>query len=367
MKYYNVKITEEEKKRLCEILGITSGNFNLTSGIFRVTSKEAVNMLAEKFNIDNVNWSSYEEFKNGATISHRKNHNSAEDSCIEDVETERPSSYEWTLEERCKFIGNNPKVGSIVRIKKESETIHVLITKIASDGTHTGYKMILGTTGYSPEMGDIILEKYKDVVYRNLTYKAKVIVSTEEITQIKRKNFLFAAGGLVVGRILNDEVLKQILKRENKELEIETEAETPEIKELHVEETNESIFEDQVETKTGEEATTVAEKEGNMLKENSFEEYVKGVSSAEELIDKMNLNGTVLSSAIRICVHNKSSNMKKLLPILQKQYSEKKMTQNSFKNQMNNEMTKWCEKSKYFLKEETVSYFLRVIVKEMNC
>ena len=277
---------------------------------------------------------------------------------------------DWTLNERKAFIGKKAKVGTIVRVKAE-KVIHVLITEV-SEKYLKGYKIILGTSGYNPEAGDIILEKNKDVVYQNLTYKAKVTLTKELMTDLRRQDFIYSCGGLVVGRICNDELFQQILQR-NKVKEVEKDAEekkaeekVPEIR--HDADDCINPIKEEVKEFSGETekpTPTVLANEENEQNEllPAFEEYIESKSS-EEVIASMNLHGTILAEAIGICMKNKSFNMKKLLPILQKNNEEKRMTQTAIKGQMNSEFAKWCETKTFSLSEESVSYLLKLIVKK---
>lgn len=366
---FNVKVSEEDRKRLCEILGITAGLLNLSNGVIRVNSKEAVELLAQKFNIDNVNWESYENFQNGVRNPSKK----TEIEITQDTEREQRMLQisDWTLEERKRFIGKKAKEGTIVRVKLSHEIIHVLITDVSATYLK-GYKMILGTGGYDPESGDIILEKNKDVVYQNLTYKAKVIVTTELMADLRRQDFLYGYGGLVVGRICNEELLQQILQRNKvKETAAKPEEKVPEEKIPNIGPITEvpTIHNDEKPEDTPNESEkktqvdlTIAEDEKNGLLP-AFEEYVVSKSS-EEVITAMNLEGSILAEAIRICMTSKSFNMKKLLPVLQKNYAEKRMTQTAIKCQMNYELAEWCEKKQFSLSEENVSYLLKLLVKK---
>lgn len=346
MRYiYNVKITDENLKQLQEILGITRGILNIDKGVFRVELKEEVETLAEKFNIDNVNWKPFDEFQNGTSQV-------SDDAADELLEENLKKSSEYTLAERIQILGSKVKPGSIVRVKTCSGTIHVVITK-ASKEEYQGYKMALDPEHYNQDT-EIILEKGKDVLYRNLTYRALVRVVPEYITSIQKKDFVFGAGGLIVGRVINKEKLNDILNMENPAKPTVTEDEQ---NQLETEEVLDKM------APAGENESL---EDGNVEEKPPFEDFLKEVNSPEELVQKANLEGTLLATALNLCIESKNSNMKKLLPMLQAKSSNKKMTQNALKNQMNEEMEDWCETIQYSLKEETVTYFLRIVSKRFK-
>lgn len=350
MKVNNVKISSEDLEVLRKLLGVKRGILNFENGVFRVFSNEEVYALSERFTIDNVNWKPFDEFnKTGETLQENsaKNEEGEEGSekkmpeAPEEDGREQKKASEYSIEERNEIIGIKIKQGSIVRIKVSEKTIHLLITKTSKE-EYQGYKMVLGTEGYNPDT-DVLLKKGEDVIYRNLTYKALVRVTSELITGVTKGDFIYGQAGLIVGRVINKEKLETILNMQSSSIDRE---------------------EPMVQSQLSQEIAT--EDSPSEPEKPALEDYLDKAGSLEEFLGQTGLIGTVLETAIKLCIENKHSNMKKLLPMLQEKAQNKRLTQNALKSQMNDELAKWCENSEYSIKEETVAYLLKLTVKRFK-
>ena len=63
MKLNNVKVSSKDLEMLRKFFGVKGGGLNFENGVFRVSSEEEVFALAERFEIENVNWVSLDDFK----------------------------------------------------------------------------------------------------------------------------------------------------------------------------------------------------------------------------------------------------------------------------------------------------------------
>lgn len=416
MKLNNVKVSSKDLEMLRKFFGVKGGGLNLENGVFRVSSEEEVFALAERFEIENVNWVSLDDFKTkcqssekmpaGENLSTQSDKTSlqyaessadkkqgstqqsdeSQDSKISEVSVKRKAS-EYSLEERLKIIGTRIKIGSILRIKGTEKVIHVLITKVSSEG-YQGRKLRLNVEGYNPDTEEI-LKKGEEVIYKNLTYKALITVTEELIVGITNQNLFWPQGGPIVGRLISEEKIKKILampktkvtdhetllkgakgkvtsagKTEDKEgvsgtPNLET-SKTQKIK--GQERIPESVSKVPEKLVCEVEETVSGEDEAEKI---SVEECLEKANSLEEFLTDVNLKDTLLEHAIKLSVESRHANMKKLLPMLQESLSSKKLTQNAFKNQMNEELENWC-KNGYALKEGTVTYLLKVTVKKFK-
>lgn len=360
MKFKNVKVSQKDLEAIRKFLGVNVGILNIERGVFRVSSDEDVMALSEKFDIENVDWKSFGDFKKeldskkqnvsdgNSGVSEKVSEGEAPE-CDKEVdktkaEHDKKKPGEYTLEERNQIIGTKIKKGSIVRAKLSDETIHIIISKISEQGFQ-GYKIVLGTDGYDSK-SRVLLRKGEDVVYRNLTYKALVQVTRELITGLTKKDFVYGRAGLIVGKVINQKKLQEILNQEESK---EVLAKTSELG---------PVCDDQVLSKEKKEVENASPKK--------FEEHLSQIDSLDEFLSQTGLIGTVLEKAIRICVENKSSNMKKLLPLLQKSLPKCKSTQNALKNQMNDEFSIWREKTGYLVNGDAVTGFLKAIVKRFK-
>lgn len=286
---YNVKLTQEALEQIKELTGIRKGVLNFQTGVLRLSPKSDVEEVSKLYGIDNINNKPYVDFN---------------------------PQPEMSLEERRLIIGNKVQIGSIVRVRSEGIVYHIVITSVEGNW-YEGAKIILSATGYDAE-NEVLLTKGKDVIYRNLTYKEKVRVLSDSIYGLKEENIIRGAAGKIVGKVVDEEVMQQIINL--------------------------------VSTK-------------KKAKSIHFETAVKEAESYDELLESLRISDNILSQAIAICVYTKRFGMKRLIPMLQQEHLSEGLTQNAIKNLLTQEFTFWYERENVKMDEYTVSYFLKVIVK----
>ncbi len=406
MKLINVKISPKDLEVLRRVFGVKGGGLNFENGVFRVSSYEEVITLSEMFEIENVNWQSFDEFKkqynssdesSGKEQSGKKSlkENGGEAkkpeereviSAEENKENTTTKTSEYSLEERKKIVGKRVKIGSIVRVKRDKKVVHVLITKVSSEG-YQGRKLRLNIDGYNPDKEET-LEKGEEVIYKNLTYKKLITVTPELIIEIKNKDIFCYQGDPIVGiliseekknKILNmpkdfvtncEEMLSGKLTEEASEAKVGSECavETPSSETTQAAEDEQQEPELESASAEHEELECAAEKNlscEDEAEKTTVEECLEKSDLLEKFLLQTGLKGTLLELAIRLSVEDKHANMKKLLPMLQANVSNKRLTQNALKNQMNDELKELCQKG-YSLKEETVTYLLKLTVKKFK-
>lgn len=234
---------------------------------------------------------------------------------------------EMSLEERRHIIGKKVQVGSIVRVKIDDTVQHIVIVSVEGSW-YEGAKIILTSEGYDPE-NEVLIKKGDDVIYRNLTYKNKVRVLNDTICGLKEENFICEAGK-ITGRIVNEATMERII--------------------------------DLVKRRKGESVPEMKKE----TTQKTFEEVVQEVTSLDELVKALNLSDGFLKNAICISVSAGNSNMKKLLPVLQRENLSERLSQNAIKNVLTQEFCAWQEKENASMKDCCVSYFLKVIVKKLK-
>lgn len=302
--YYHVKLSENAISQIREKVGIESGQLNLKTGVITVNSPKKIEDIAKLYGINNVNNKPYES-------------------------SETLTMLQQVGEEKRSLIGKKVEIGSIVRIRKDDEIHHIVIVSI--DGMFFEGARILLTAENYDQVNEVLIKKGEDVIYRNSTYKDKVRVLTEHFFEFKEEDFIRGSGGKIVGRIINEDTIQKIIN-------LAKDLKTPE----------------------------EPEKAENVATEVCFEEIIENTKGYNELVETLNLPEGLLKKAVCISIENGHSNMKKLLPILQKEYSGEKLSQNAIKNLLMQEFRTWCEKQKIAMKESSVSYFLKLIVKKFK-
>lgn len=132
--------------------------------------------------------------------------NIAEIMEIEDFKTEIKKSSKFS---------SKLDIGSIARIRdKEGQCIHVVIIKINKDN-YVAAKMDLGI-----ENKGIILEKEKDVIYKNITYKTYTTILYKFYNNLVVDDFLDSHNP-AVGKVINTKKLDQIIEKYSHELTLE--------------------------------------------------------------------------------------------------------------------------------------------------
>ncbi len=319
---YNVKLSNNAIENLRNLIcGLSDGKINLTTGVIQVESKEDVQKIAQKFGIDNVNYKPYKQF-------------------IGEVA-------ETTLEERNQIIGYNLEVGSVIRLRGEHKTVHAVITAV-NGKKYTAAQLVLSkATPKADGTAIVYLEKGKDIVYRNMTYSDVVTLTSKMFYDLQWRDFIKGSGGMIVGKVTNLKVINQISdcsqNNGNKEKE-----EAPSHEEPAAQPDN---------------AHDDGKKEGiNFLR--SIEES----ETLDELFDKLGVASDILKAAATECIETGRSNLKKLIPVLQAKYEKAygRLSQSAIKNKMNDEVQEWCESHNVDMEENSVSYFLKAIVKGLK-
>lgn len=216
------------------------------------------------------------------------------------------------------LIGYTIEIGSIMRVMKNDLLIHMVVTKI-SRGWYQGLKVKI-----KPEEleGCVVnLSKAKDVVYAMPTgYPQYVGVSKELIKGIRKENCV-GSEGYIVGKVLNKNLLKIILKAAKMENTIQ-----------NIYESNEIVFED-----------LLVEAEGR-----------------EEVLSRLKLDRfSILKKAVIAAMERKDGSMKAVLEELQKDYP--KMKRSEIKREINADLSIWINENHVEMKESTISYILQKI------
>lgn len=379
--FYNVKLTEEALEKIKQITGIKGGNLNFKTGVLRVISKDLIEEIAEKYGVDNVNHKPYSA-KKAAAKSH-----------------EEVNFQNLSLEERRQIVGGVIQIGSIVRIRSDKECWHIVITAIEREWFE-GTRIILNDYGYNAET-EVLLVNGEDVIYKNSTYKKRVRVLKNVIGTLKYENILDRGSGKVVGKVVKEETLQRILDLVSKDNGPKTEQspttlqDTSNLPVTGSDEVPKNVGTSEIHEKAGKpgepenvskakmhenagegDASEEADKDVNLESSNDeeadiekeilFEEVIKDVTSCEELIAKLKLEDSILITAVKVCVSQRRFGMKMLLPTLQKEPNFKGLRQNVIKVMLNKVLAIWIEENNVSMEEETLSYFLKKIVKNSS-
>lgn len=316
-------------------------------------------------------------------------------------------------EERNQMIGERVVKGSIVRVKEDKKTVHIVIID-AKQPLYKGVKIVLTSENYNPDT-EILLVKGEDAVYRNPNYKKEVRVLSELITDLQYENFIHSQGGTIVGRVINDETLQRICDNAyhtkpagNEEIcsdEIKHEEITSVAEEIKSEEavpaTEENQPEESVATaKENESVQEKSEREGSgssalptengMMAEQpiadkcipdeiadeakvnvqkapalDFEKLVSESENVESLISALGLEQyDMLKEAVKCAIKTKQGKLKKLLATMHSQ--NWKLNQNAIRLTMNEDFSEWIAEKNVNMIEFSVSYMLKTIVKGMR-
>lgn len=322
---YNVKLSNDAIENLRALVGLNDGRINLKTGIVQVEEKDDVIKLAGKFSVNNVNHQPYDEFVSEAT---------------------KPAAPASSLEERNKVIGYALEVGSVVRVRTENGTEHAVI--IAIDGKqYTAAKLVLSAVKEKPN-GPIMvyLKKGEDIVYRNMTYREVVTLFGEIAYGLEWKDFMKGAGGMIVGKVTNLELIQPIIGLINANSEdVPEEEPAPEPENV--------------------EATASEDGQNKVI---NFLKAIEDSETLEELFSKLEVASEILTQAAEECIETGRSNIKKLIPVLQSKYEKAygRLSQSAIKNKMNEEFKAWCESHDVDMEECSVGYFLKAIAKGLK-
>lgn len=316
-------------------------------------------------------------------------------------------------EERNQLIGERIVKGSIVRVKEDKKTVHIVIIDVKQP-LYEGVKIILTSEEYNPDT-EILLVKGEDAVYRNPNYKKEVRVLPEIITDLQYENFIHGQGGTIVGRVINDETLQRICDNAyhtkpagNEEIcsdEIKHEEITSVAEEIKSEEAVPATEENQPEesvaiTKESEGVQEQSEREGSgssvlpteneMMAEQpiadkcipdeiadeakvnvqkalalDFEKVVSESENVETLISALGLEQyDMLKEAVKCAIKTKQGKLKKLLATMHSK--NLKLNQNAIRLTMNEDFSEWISEKNVNMIEFSVSYMLKTIVKGMR-
>ena len=320
---YNVKLSNDAIENLRNMIGVSEGKLNLKTGVIQIEGKSNVKKIAEKFGIDNVNHLPYEEAI---------------------AEPAKPTT---SLEERNKIIGYDLQVGSVVRVKTDNGTEHAVIIAV-NDRQYIAARLVLSDVTSADEgQMRIPLKKGEDIVYRNMTYRDIVTLTGDIAYDLRWRDFMKGAGGMIVGKVTNLELIQPVINLIEASGEEEVHQNDP------VSDTNDSNSEPLEE----------GEKEGiNFLK------VIEDSETLDELFSKLEVASEILKQAAEECIETGRSNVKKLVPVLQSKYEKAygRLTQSAIKNKMNEEFKEWCESHNVDMEECSVSYFLKNIVKGLK-
>lgn len=376
---YSIKLDDQGREKLCKDIGLPNCKINLAKGIIQVFKKNDIQAVASQYGIDNIDYVPYEEFVRAATSGKSKTiekyqcqgvntpvaetkrqitpQGETTDFHVENQQTAESTTSTTQKAQKPKVkISSKIEPGSIVLVKDKGKTMHLVITDI-HEGKYNGARILLDSSNFAPN-AQILLVKGKDVVYRNPTYKDKVIVLRKRVLDLRENNFIKIGNTRVVGKIINPDTMQQIWELVNV---------TPQIIAIQVStreeqtqtEGEKSLTAEQVQDDQNCEGTTeeVTEEESS---EVEFEKAISTSKSYAEVISNLKVKkGSLLESAIICATQAKQFSLKKLLPILQQSYP--KNSQNALKIRMNQELQEWVEKNQVQMREATVVYFLKEI------
>lgn len=182
---YNVKIPKKELAKLQELIGSAEGTVNLATGVISVHQIESVAAIAEKLEVENVNFEALQKFV--------------------EVQVAAKNS----LKSRKKIVGEQFVPGAIVRIKAGKNVEHLMI--IGSDeSTYTAVKVdIRENKETSKNSNKIPMRKGEDVIFINLTYKDVVTLVNEVHKGLTEARFIKNSGATIVGRVVNEKILER--------------------------------------------------------------------------------------------------------------------------------------------------------------
>ena len=184
---FNIKLTEEGIKKLREELGFDNGKINLSSGIIQVANLELVKEIVKRYDVDNVNKISISLLN------------------VTSPELENEES----LDPKSQVDESNIEIGSIIRLKRNERTIHAVVTKMY--GTCYDAAKVILDTSKTGRQDEIVLYKGKDVEFKNPTYRSAVKVITNYLNGLQKKDIMYEGKGTVVGKVINEEKMQQII------------------------------------------------------------------------------------------------------------------------------------------------------------
>lgn len=307
---YNVKLTKEAIEQLKALIGFNAEQINVSRGLIKVTSVEAVNQVAGMFAVENVNFKPYDEFVKEA-------------EAVKQEEKPEPKPVKnFSLKERKEIIGDAFEPGCIVHVKIEDLMEHAVIISV-NGSSYVAARIVLKDFKKADD-NRIPLRKDLDVIYRNPTYKPVVTIVNEVAYDLEEDDFMKDSGGAILGRVVNQEILDRLLLWDY--------------------------------SKEEEEPATVDPV--------SFEETVKRCNSVEDIINSLWLEEYDLAVLAREAVNRNSRNMKALLPVMKTYMTD--LTQPQIKESLESQVEDWSKTMVVEMQECTLPYFLKVIMEQVN-
>ena len=361
---YSVKLDEQGTAQLLKDIGLPVYKINLKKGIIQVCGKDDIQAIADRYGIDNVDNVPYQEFLSNDTADKRVSKapgiadKSQGNTSQQKAET---TAMQSNARKTSKKISNKIEVGSVVMVKDKGKTMHLVVTDIRGN-KYNGARMILGSANFVPN-AQILLVKDKDVIYKNPTYKAEVIVTRKRVLDLKETDFIQVLGSRVVGKIINSDTMQQILELV-KVVPKSVEKKATEEENFPQPKAEGSVCDKPNQEPHGEVPTSkTTGTEDHSDEEDTvihFETAILGAKSYEEVISNLKLKeGTMLETAIICAAQEKQFSLKKLLPLLQLNYP--KNSQNALKVGMSQELQEWIKERNVQMREASLVYFLKEV------
>ena len=222
---YNIKLNAEALNIVKAAIGADEGILDLATGMIKVKSCMSMHGIARRLGIDNVNHKPYSAYAEAGKRLKAAPADVKKDT-REDAKANAKTEAKAELEKRKKIIGDTLGVGTVVRVffetenPGEAELEHIVIIAEKESG-YVASRMKLTTEGDLSE-GEFVLQKGKDIVYKNMTYKNEVKVGCGFTDHVTENDFHKGAGGMIVGKVLNNKVLEELIKEYEEILAEET-------------------------------------------------------------------------------------------------------------------------------------------------
>lgn len=241
------------------------------------------------------------------------------------------------------YKGNKIPIGSVIRIRDvNDECVHIIITNIEGDWYY-GVQLVLKSS--SSSTGSLLtLRKDVDVVFKNPTYKQVTKARIDRVVKFKENSgiILKKPDGTLVGKVISEEIMKHIISFSKQAKTI--------------------LVDEMAETEKESADKKVPEEDQKMM---DLEEIIERVETVDDFFELVGYTGILKYAAIE-CVNSQSSNIRKLLSVLQQNYELGGLTQATIKTKLNEELMNMCEASNFMLKQYTINYFLKAIVKGLK-
>jgi len=256
-----------------------------------------------------------------------------------------------------KIVGNNFGAEVIAKASlPDGQVSHVVVVS-KKDNLYTCAKVILNAAyvRYNP-LTHVILKKGIDVLYKNPTYKEWVIVDTSEVYEIEYDSFI-RIPCMIEGKVINDRKMKSIkymVKTFSREITVGK-------KEAISDNTGDNQGNGLPESNENGKDDSETEKENT----KKYEDVLKDVSTVEELLTELNVTNDELKFAVNRAINMPKYTLKELIRTeVKTAYSGK--SQKAIKERLIKAYSQWKEASDYSIRYDSLSYFLRTIVKNFK-